>query len=153
MSSLVDAFAAGAAVQTELQVLGGIVGLSQLLRDPHCQGQVVTQLADNHGYANVASMQLHMAPRAALRDPQSPHLPSCTFCTSRSVDWVSTAHSAIIKSSREIVCDGLIDPLVCATLIGLEDNGDLSSRKREHQISCSLKRIKDIEQTQLSLRR
>uniref|UniRef100_A0A8D0AT23 Uncharacterized protein n=1 Tax=Sander lucioperca TaxID=283035 RepID=A0A8D0AT23_SANLU len=95
MPCLVDAFSAGAAIQTELQVLGGIVGLSQLLWDPHRQGQVV------------AYVQLHVV---------------CTFCTSRNVDGISTAYGSIIKGSREVVCDGLVDPLVCTTLIGLEDD-------------------------------
>lgn len=125
MPRLVDAFSSGAAVQTELQVLGGIVGLSKLFWDPHCQGQVAAQLANNYSYANVAGVQLHVAPWAALRDPQSPDLPSCTFCTRGNVDGVSTAHGSIIKGSREVVCDGLVDPLVGTTLIGLEDDCDL----------------------------
>uniref|UniRef100_A0A3B5B7W5 Uncharacterized protein n=1 Tax=Stegastes partitus TaxID=144197 RepID=A0A3B5B7W5_9TELE len=79
---LVDALSVGAAVQTELQVLGGIIGLSQLLGDP--------------------------------------------------VDGVPTAHGAIVKGSREVVCDGLVDPLVCATLIGLEDD-ERADHRGKHQ--------------------
>lgn len=127
MPRLVNAFTAGAAIQTELQILGGIVGLSQLLWDPHSQGQVAAQLTNDHSDADVAGVQLHVAPRRALRDPQSPDLPSCTVCTRESVDGVSTARGAIIKSSRKVVRDCLVDPLVCATLIGLEDDSDLWS--------------------------
>lgn len=125
MSRLVDAFSTGAAIQTELQILGGIVGLSQLLWDPNSQGQVSAQLANNYRYANVACMQLHMAPGAALRDPQSPDLPGRTIWSSRNMDGVATAHGPIIKGCGEIVCNRLVDPLVCTTLIGLEDDGDL----------------------------
>lgn len=125
MPRLVDAFSTGAAVQTELQVLGGIIGLSQVLRDPHCKGQVATQLANDYSYTDVAGMQLHVVPRAALRDPQSSDLPSGTVCSSRRVDGVSTAYGSIIKGGREVVSDRLVDPLVCTTLIGLKDDGDL----------------------------
>lgn len=125
MPRLVDAFSTGAAVQTKLQVLGGIIGLSQVLRDPHCKGQVATQLANDYSYTDVAGMQLHVVPRAALRDPQSPDLPSGTVCSSRRVDGVSTAYGSIIKGGREVVSDRLVDPLVCTTLIGLKDDGDL----------------------------
>lgn len=125
MPRLVDAFSTGAAVQTKLQVLGGIIGLSQVLRDPHCKGQVATQLANDYSYTDVAGMQLHVVPRAALRDPQSSDLPSGTVCSSRRVDGVSTAYGSIIKGGREVVSDRLVDPLVCTTLIGLKDDGDL----------------------------
>lgn len=138
MPCLVDALAAGAAVQTELQVLGGIVGLSQVLWDPHCQGQVAPQLANDYSYTNVASMQLHVVPREALGDPQSPDLPSCTLWISRSLDGVSAAHGSIIEGSREVVCDGLVDPLICTTLVGLKYNGDLY---RETETVKSLKRV------------
>ncbi|KAF3850902.1 hypothetical protein F7725_012674, partial [Dissostichus mawsoni] len=107
----------------ELQVLGGVIGLSQLLRDPHCHGEVAAQLAHDHSHTDVAGVQLHMVPWAALRDPQRPHLPSGTFCTDRHVDGLSAAHRTIIKCSREVVCDSLVDPLVCAPLIRLEDDG------------------------------
>lgn len=128
MPRLVDAFSAGAAVQAELQVLGGVVGLSQLLWDPHRHGQVAAQLANNYGDADVAGVQLHVAPRAALGDPQSPDLPCCTcctFCTGGNVDGVSAADGSVVKGSREVVCDGLVDPLVRTALVGLEDDGDL----------------------------
>uniref|UniRef100_A0A3P8WIC4 Uncharacterized protein n=1 Tax=Cynoglossus semilaevis TaxID=244447 RepID=A0A3P8WIC4_CYNSE len=94
MPRLIDAFCTGAPIQTELQVLGGVVGLSQLFRDPHCH------------YTDVAGVQLHVVARVTM-------------------NGVSTAHSAIIKSSREVVCDGLVDPLVCAALEWFEDDGDL----------------------------
>uniref|UniRef100_A0A672YSR3 Uncharacterized protein n=1 Tax=Sphaeramia orbicularis TaxID=375764 RepID=A0A672YSR3_9TELE len=86
MPPLVNALSAGTSVQTELQVLGGIIG------------QVSAQLADDHCYTNVTSIK---------------------------VDGVSTADSAVVKGSREVVCNSLVDSLVCATLIGLEDDGDL----------------------------
>lgn len=125
MPCLINAFSTGAAIQTELQVLGGIVGLSKLLWDPHCQGQIAAQLANNYSYTNVASVQLHVATRAAFRDPQGPDLPTSTVSSSRCVDGVSAAHCSVVKGSREVVCDGLVDPLVCTTLIGLEYDGDL----------------------------
>lgn len=129
MSCLVNALSARTAIQTELQVLGGIVGLSQLLWDPHCQGQVTAQLSNNDSYTDVASVQLHVAARGAFRDPQSPDLSRCTICTSKCVDGVSAANGAVVKGSREVVCDSLVNPLVCTTLIRLEDNGDLQSKK------------------------
>lgn len=131
MSRLVDALSAGAAVQAELKVLGGIIGLSQFLWNPYCQGQVAPQLANNYSHANVASMQLHVAPRAALRDPQSPDLPSRSLSASRIVDGIPTAHGSIIKGSGEVVCDGLVDPLVRTTLVGFEDNRDLNNKRAQ----------------------
>jgi len=121
----VDALPSGAAVQAQLQVLGGVVGLRKLLRDPHRQGQVAAQLADDDGDADVAGVQLHVAPRAALRDPQSAHLPGCTFCAGGHVDGVAAAHRPVIEGGGEVVRDGLVDPLLRAALIGLEDDGDL----------------------------
>ncbi|CAG5922692.1 unnamed protein product [Menidia menidia] len=114
---LVDALAAGAAVQAELQVLGGVVGLRQVFGDPHRQRQVAAQLANDHSHADVAGVQLHVVPGAALRYPQSPHLPGRPVRTYRGVDGVSAAHSSIIKGSGKVVCDGLVHPLVCATLV------------------------------------
>uniref|UniRef100_A0A3P8W1N0 Uncharacterized protein n=1 Tax=Cynoglossus semilaevis TaxID=244447 RepID=A0A3P8W1N0_CYNSE len=93
MPRLVDAFCARAAIQTELQVLGGV----------------------------------------------RPDLPGGTICTTETMDGVSTAHSAIIKSSREVVCHGLVDPLVCAALEGFEDDGDLwtDRQRRVLESLCS----------------
>lgn len=125
VSRLVDTFSVGAAVQAELQVLGGIIGLSQLLWDPHGQGQVAPQLPNNYSYADVSSVQLHVTPWAALRDPQSPYLPSCTIFPCGTMYGVSTAHSSIIEGCGEVVCNCLVDPLVCTPLVGLEDDGDL----------------------------
>lgn len=122
---MVDAFAAGTAVQAELQVLGIIVGLSQLFWDPHSQRQVAPHLADDYCHTDVASMQFHVAPRAPFRDPQSPDFTGGTASTEGGVDRVSAAHCPIIKGSWKAVCDSLVDPLVCATLIRLEDDGDL----------------------------
>lgn len=63
---LVDALSVGAAVEAELQVLGGVVGLSQLLRDANGKRQVAAQLPDDHPHADVSGVQLHVAARAAL---------------------------------------------------------------------------------------
>lgn len=125
MSGLVNTLSARAAVQTELQILGGVVGLSKLLRDPDRQRQVSTQLANNYSYTNVASIQFHVATRAPFRDPQSPDFSSCTIGVSRKLDGVSTAHCSIIKGCGKVVRACLVDLLVCTTLIWLEDNGDL----------------------------
>lgn len=129
MPPLVNALAARTAVQAELKVLGGVIGLSHLLGDPDRQRQVASQLANDHGYADVASVQLYVAPRAALRDPQSPDLPGRTLGANRGVDGVSTAHSPVVKGCGEVVGDRLIDPLICAALVRLEDDGDLHSKR------------------------
>lgn len=125
MSCLVNALSARAAVQTELQVLGGVVGLSKLLGDPHRQRQVPAQLANNYSDTNVASIEFHVATRAPLRDPQSPDFSSCTVGVGRKLDGVSAAHGSVIKGCGEVVRAGLVDLLVRATLIRLEDDGDL----------------------------
>lgn len=125
MSCLVNALSARAAVQTELQILGGVVGLSQLLGDADRQRQVSTQLANNYSYTNVASIQFHVVARAPFRDPQSPDFSSCTVGVSRKLDGVSAAHCSIIKGCGKVVRACLVDLLVCTTLIWLEDDGDL----------------------------
>uniref|UniRef100_A0A3Q2Z1T8 Uncharacterized protein n=1 Tax=Hippocampus comes TaxID=109280 RepID=A0A3Q2Z1T8_HIPCM len=89
VAALVDALDSGAAVQTQLQVLGGIVSLSQLLGDSHRQGQIATELSDDNRDADVARVQLHVGPHFA---------------------------------GGAVVRHGLVDPLVGAALIGLEDN-------------------------------
>lgn len=138
MPCLVDALSARTAIHTELQILGGVVGLSELLRDPHRQRQVSTQLANDYSHTDVASMQFHVATGAPFRDPQSPDFSSCTLGVSRKLDGVSTAHCSIVKGCGKVVGARLVDLLLRTTLVGLEDDGDLD-REMVKQIIYSLR--------------
>lgn len=125
MPRLVNALSARTAIQTQLQILGGVVGLSELLWDPDRQRQVSTQLANDHSHTDVASVQFHVATGAPFKDPQSPDFDSRTIRVSRKLDGFATAHCSIVKGCRKVVRARLVDLLVCTTLVGLEDDGDL----------------------------
>lgn len=128
MPRLVNALSARTAIQTQLQILGGVVGLSELLRDPDRQRQVSTQLANDHSHTDVASVQLHVAAGAPFKDPQSTDFPSRTsrtICVCGKLDGFATAHRPVVKGCGKVVRARLVDLLVCTTLVGLEDDGDL----------------------------
>lgn len=41
------------------------------------------------------------------------------------MNGVTAAHCPVIEGRREVVRNRLVDPLVRATVVGLEDDGDL----------------------------
>lgn len=125
MPRLVNALSARTAVQTQLQILGGVVGLSELLRDADRQRQVPTQLPNDHSHADVASVQLHVAAGAPFKDPQSPDFPSRTIRVRGKLDGFAAAHRPVVEGCGKVVRARLVDLLVCTTLVGLEDDGDL----------------------------
>lgn len=141
VARLVDALSAGAAVEAELQVLGGVVGLGQLLRDAHGQRQVAAQLPNDHPHADVSGVELHVVARAALGDPQSPHLPRRAVWPRGDVYGVTAAHRPVVEGRGEVIRDRLVDPLVRTALVGLEDDGDLWTPSKTHRCQGVLELI------------